>query len=189
MRSARTLHVLVQLAIERVVDRTRLAGGRIALVLPVFEQLAGIFQHVHHAGARPWPEPDKHIVHISERIKPQHGRVHPAIDRDIRRAQPGRLARAVRSASAAALCRGIGGARLLGRKPKAPGTDRECHCHHAGRKSGHKPWFVLVHRFLHSISLVMLPECARRKPAAARDRTREARDACRGQSHRELRMM
>ena len=65
---------------QRVVDSLGFAGGRSGIHL--FNARACLFDHVAHARARPRAHSKEDIVHKTERVEPQHGRIDPAIDRN-----------------------------------------------------------------------------------------------------------
>ena len=90
VRQAGALHVVTQLVHQRIVNSPGLVGGRSGI--RILDAGTGVFEHVAHAGARPRPHAEKNIVHKAQRVKPQHGWIDPAIDRDIRRTERGGLA-------------------------------------------------------------------------------------------------
>jgi NAD(P)-dependent dehydrogenase (short-subunit alcohol dehydrogenase family) len=89
VRQAGALAVVAQFAHQRIVDALSLVGGRSGI--RVLYARAGLLDHVAHAGARPRAHAEKDIVHVAERVEPQHGRIDPAIDRNVGRTEHGLL--------------------------------------------------------------------------------------------------
>jgi len=72
---------------QRVVDALSLVRG--CSRIRILDARTGLFHHAAHAGPGPRPHAEEDIVHKAQRVKPQHGRIDPAIDRDVRRAERG----------------------------------------------------------------------------------------------------
>ena len=82
---ARTLRVDIQLMPKFVVEFLCLI--RRGIGRRIFHPRVRIFQHVNHACPRPRPQSQKGVVQISQRIQPRQRRIHPTIQRNIRRSQ------------------------------------------------------------------------------------------------------
>ena len=62
------------------------------------------------AGAGPWPHAKIDGIHKSQRVEPQHGRINPTVDRNVRRAQRGWHADKCRPAESRSNCTAPSGA-------------------------------------------------------------------------------
>ena len=146
VRQAGALGVVAQFAHQRVVDVLSLVGGRPRI--RVLDAGAGLLEHVAHAGAGPRAHTEKDIVHKAKRIEPQHGRIDPAIDRDIGRTEHGRFADGLGAAGIAA--RRPGAARFLG--GEWIGGHQEKSCQHRYTLDNRRDGQTSAHVHTHTLS-------------------------------------
>jgi len=119
VRQAGALGVVAQFMHQRIVNILCLVCGRSSI--RVLNTGAGLLDHVAHAGAGPRTNAEKDIVHKAERVKAQHSRIDPAIDRNVGGTERGgiaNLSRTTRIASRLSRTLGrsnLGGSRLFSR--------------------------------------------------------------------------
>ena len=152
VRQAGSLAVLAQLVHQRRINPPCLIGGLSRI--RILDARAGLLDHVSHAGARPWPHAEEDIVHIAQRVEPQHGRVNPTVHGNIGRTQRAGCADRGHAAALAPQCgrRGrLGRSRLFGRdwtgRQKKNSRQQSC----ALEDSSHRPAFTQFHTH-HSIT-------------------------------------
>ena len=90
MAQAGALHIEMQLVNQRLVDILGLIGGRAGV--GVLDAGAGFFKDVVEAGAGPGAQAQEHRIDKAQRVKPQRGRIDPAVDWNVGRIEQRRLA-------------------------------------------------------------------------------------------------
>ena len=154
--ASQALHsgVEVQIMVQGSGDILSLARSRNPIVIRVLDIGVEVFKHVAQTGARPGAHSQINMVEIAHRVKPEHGRIDPAINRDVRRTLCGRLADG-RCIAGIALCLlgALRRSRLLGRNWNGGHQDNPCQhsCALDNRSYGHMSVHVHTH---HSYSPV-----------------------------------